>query len=121
MSSRALTEEERKQVYEDIRSFLSDELDVPLDEIKPESKILDDLHGDSMIYLELVEEFKRKFDVSVEIRVIGLYFQRHPVYTVGEVAKAVCEIVEHGDKLIAMVEAELAAEAQAQPGAEKKE
>jgi acyl carrier protein len=111
MANRTLTEAERKQVYEDIRSFLADELDVPLDDIKPESKILDDLKGDSMIYLELVEEFKKKFDVSVEIRVIGLYFQRHPVYTVGEVAKAVCDIVEHGDELIKKVEAELAAEA----------
>ena len=112
MGTRQLTDQERVQVYEDIRSFLSDELDIPLDEIKGESKILDDLGGDSMIYLELVEEFKKKFDVNVEVRVIGLYFQRHPIYTVAEVSKAVCDIVEHGDELVARVEAEMAAESQ---------
>ncbi len=106
MPSRQLTAEEKTEIYDDIRSFLSDELDVPMEDIKAESKILDDLHGDSMIYLELVQEFKRKFDLNVEVRVIGLYFQRHPVYTVGEVAKAVCDIIEHGDELIAKVEAE---------------
>jgi acyl carrier protein len=110
MATRKLTDAEKTQVYEDIRSFLSDELDVPLEDITSDSKILDDLKGDSMIYLELVEEFKKKFDVSVEIRVIGLYFQRHPVYTVGEVAKAVCDIVEYGDDLINRVEAEVAKE-----------
>lgn len=105
MSTRKLTDAEKSQVYEDIRAFLSDELDVPLEDIKPDSKILDDLKGDSMIYLELVEEFKKKFNVNVEIRVIGLYFQRHPVYTVGEVAKAVCDIVEYGDDLVNRMEA----------------
>lgn len=115
MSSRVMTDEEKRQVYEDIRSFLAKELDIPLDSITPDSKVLDDLKGDSMIYLELVEEFKKKFDVNVEIRVIGLYFQRHPVYTVGEVAQAVCDIVERSDELIAQVEAELAAEAAATP------
>lgn len=110
MPSRTLTPAEKSEIYEDIRAFLSDELDVPLEDIKSESKILDDLHGDSMIYLELVQEFKRKFDLNVEVRVIGLYFQRHPVYTVGEVSKAVCDIVEHGDELIAKVEAETAAQ-----------
>lgn len=117
MTSRRLTEDEKQQIYEDIRSFLADELDVALDDIQPETKILDDLGGDSMIYLELVEEFKKKFNVNVEIRVIGLYFQRHPIYTVHEVSQAVCDIVEHGDKLMAKVEAEMQAESQQQsPG-----
>ena len=56
---RLLTPEEKKEVYEHIRTFLSDELDVPLEDIGPDTKIIDDLHGDSMIYLELIEDFKR--------------------------------------------------------------
>lgn len=113
MATRQLSDAEKAQIYEDIRSFLSDELDVPKDQITRDSKILDDLKGDSMIYLELVEEFKKKFDVNVEIRVIGLYFQKNPVYTVGEVSQAICDIVEHGDELVNKVEADAAAK----PGA----
>lgn len=118
MSTRTLSDAERQEIYEGIRAFLSDELDVPLEDIRPESKILDDLKGDSMIYLELVQEFKKKFDVNVEIRVIGLYFQRHPVYTVQEVAQAVCDIVEHGDELVRKVQAEMAAEGATPAGGE---
>lgn len=106
-----LSEEEKKQIYEDIRTFLSDELDVELEKIGPDTKIIDDLKGDSMIYLELVEDFKKKFDVNVEIRVIGQYFQRHPIYTVGETAQAVYDIVERGESLLA--EESPAGEAQA--------
>lgn len=110
MAMRTLTEAEKTEIYEDMRQFLSDELDIPLEDIKPDSKILEDLKGDSMIYLELVEEFKKRFDVNVEIRVIGLYFQRHPVYTVKEVARAICDIVERGDELVKIAQKEQAAE-----------
>lgn len=111
MAIRTLTETEKTEIYESMRQFLSDELDIPLEDIKADSKILEDLKGDSMIYLELVEEFKKRFDVNVEIRVIGLYFQRHPVYTVKEVARAICDIVERGDELVKIAQTEVAAEA----------
>ena len=97
---RVLTQEEKKEVYEHIRAFLADELDVPLDDIGPDTKIIDDLHGDSMIYLELVEDFKKKYDVKVEIALIGRYLQKHPVYTVGQTAQVVYDIVERGDALL---------------------
>jgi len=96
-----LTATEKEQIYEHIRQFLCEELDVPREDIRPDTKIIDDLRGDSMIYLELVEEFKKKYDLHVEIRVIGQYFQRHPIYTVKETAQAVYDIVEKGDSLLA--------------------
>jgi len=99
--SRQLTDEEKNQIYDDIREFLSEELDIPIDQITAESKIIDDLNGDSMIYLELVEVFKKKHEVNVEVRLIGQYFQQNPIYTVGETAQAVYDIVERGDDLLA--------------------
>jgi acyl carrier protein len=112
--TKKLTEEEKRQIYEHIREFLSDELDVPQEDIGPDSKIIDDLGGDSMIYLELVEDFKKKYDVKVEIRVIGQYFQRHPVYTVGETAQAVYDVVQRGAEVLAEAEAEQQAEVEAE-------
>ncbi len=97
---KALSQAEKKEIYEHIRRFLSDELDVPVEDIGPDTKIIDDLKGDSMIYLELVEDFKKKYDVKVEIPMIGRYLQRHPVYTVGQTAQVVYDIVERGDSLV---------------------
>ena len=97
---RALSQDEKKSIYEHIRTFLSDELDVPMENIGPDTKIIDDLKGDSMIYLELVEDFKKKYDVKVEIAVIGRYLQKHPVYTVAQTAQVVYDIVERGDSLL---------------------
>lgn len=100
MTGRVLTEEEKTTIYNDIREFLSEELDVAVEEIGPDTKILDDLGGDSMIYLELVEEFKKKFNISIEVRVLGQYFQKNPIYTVGETAQAVYDLVERGEDLL---------------------
>jgi len=99
-TARQLTPDERKDIYEHIRAFLSNELDVPLEDIGPDTKIIDDLHGDSMIYLDLVEEFKRKYDVKVEVAVIGRYLQKHPIYTVQQTADVVYAIVERADALL---------------------
>jgi acyl carrier protein len=98
--SRRLTPDEKTEIYEHIRGFLSDELDVPLEQIGPDTKIIDDLHGDSMMFLELLEDFKKRYDVTVDIPVIGRYLQKHPVYTVGETSQIVYEIIERGDSLL---------------------
>jgi acyl carrier protein len=98
--NRQLTAEEKKKVYDHIREFLSEELGVPIDQIKPDTRIIDDLGGDSIIYLELIEEFKKKYRVTIEVRVIGKYFQKHPIYTVGQTAQAVYDIVERGESLL---------------------
>lgn len=98
---KVLSDQEKQEILDEIKEFLADELDVESDEITTDSKIIDDLGGDSMIYLELVEQFKKKYDVSVEVRVIGKYFQKHPVYTVGETAQAVYDVIEKGEELVA--------------------
>ena len=97
---RALTPQETNDVYEYIRNFLAEELAVPLEQIGPDTKIIDDLHGDSMIYLELIDVFKKKYDVKVELSLIGRYLQKNPVRTVGEASRLVCAIVEGGDALL---------------------
>jgi acyl carrier protein len=98
--NRQLSAEDKKNIYDHIREFLSEELGVPIEEIKPETRIIDDLGGDSIIYLELIEEFKKKYRVTIEVRVIGKYFQKHPIYTVDETARAVYDIIERGENLL---------------------
>ncbi|MEW6377996.1 MAG: phosphopantetheine-binding protein [bacterium] len=101
-----LSDEEKKTIYEEVREILSEELGVALDKINPETRIIDDLGGDSLIYLEMIEEFKKKYKFSLEVRVIGQYILAHPVYTVREVANAVYDIIERGEDLIARKEEE---------------
>jgi acyl carrier protein len=98
-TARILNEQERQDIYDHIRRFLSKELDVPLEDIGPDTTIIDDLKGDSMIYLELFENFKQTHRINVEIAVVGRYLQRNPVRTVREVTDIVCRILEQGESM----------------------
>ncbi|MFH0907940.1 MAG: acyl carrier protein [bacterium] len=98
--TRTLTDEEKKTIYDEVRKFFIEELEVPAEKVTPDARVIDDLGGDSLMYLELVDEFKKKYDVVIEMRIIGQYFQSHPVHTVAQIAQAVCDIVEGGNALI---------------------
>jgi acyl carrier protein len=95
-----LTEQDKARILEEIRQFLADELEIDEDEITEDTNIIDDLGGDSILFLEMIEEFKEKYGISLEVRTIGQYMLKNPVYTVGETVNAVIEIIEKGEALI---------------------
>jgi acyl carrier protein len=101
---RKLTDEEKKKIFEEVRQFLADELEVDVEQITEDTNIIEDLGGDSILFLEMIEEFKQKYGISLEVRIIGQYMLKNPVYTVGETLKAVFEIVEKGEELIKELE-----------------
>lgn len=97
---RSLTDEEKKQIFEDVRQFLADELEVDIEKITIDTNIIDDLGGDSILFLEMIEEFKKKYEIDLEVRTIGQYMLKNPVYTLGDTLRAIFEIIEKGEELI---------------------
>jgi acyl carrier protein len=105
---RKLTSDERQKIYEEIRQYLADELEVDVNTITEDTNIIDDLGGDSILFLEMIEEAKEKYGINLEVRVIGQYMLKNPVYTVGETVNAVCDIIEKGEELIEQLQKEMA-------------
>jgi acyl carrier protein len=99
-----LTDEDKKKIFEEVRQYLADELEVDKEKITENTNIIEDLGGDSILFLEMIEEFKAKYGINLEVRVIGQYMLKHPVYTVGETLNAMYNIIERGDELIAELE-----------------
>jgi acyl carrier protein len=95
-----LTDDDKQRVFEDVRQYLADELEISKENITEDTNIIDDLAGDSILFLEMIEEFKEKYDIKLEVRTIGQYMLKNPVYTVGETVKAVFDIIEKGEGLI---------------------
>jgi acyl carrier protein len=90
---------------EEIRTFLAEELEIDVSEITDDTNLIDDLGADSILFLEMFEEFSEKYDIQLEVRTIGNYILRNPVYTFGESMNAMFEVIEKGDKLIEEMEA----------------
>ena len=97
---RKLTDAEKKQIYEEVREFLAEEFEMDKEEITEDTHVIDDLGGDSILFLEMIEELKEKYEIDLEVRTIGQYMLKNPIYTVGETMKMMFEIIEKGDELL---------------------
>ena len=103
---RILTDEEKKKLADEIRAFLANEFNIDPSEITDNTNIINDLGGDSILFMEMIEDFKEKYKIELEVRTIGMYMLKNPVNTFGETLKAIFEIIEKGEDLIKELEEE---------------
>lgn len=101
---RILSEEDKKEIFHEVQDFFAEEFEVEPDEIKKESNIIEDFGGDSILFLELMEELKEKFEIDLEVRVIGQYMLDKPTDTVGETLEVLYEIIEKGEDILKELE-----------------
>ena len=106
MARRTLTDEEKDGLYNEIREFLADEFEVEVDEITKDTNIIEDLGGDSILFLEMIEELKKKYGIDLEVRIICQYMLKNPIYTVGETLNTIFEIIEKGEGILEKLEEE---------------
>ena len=102
--NRKLTDGDKKKIFQEVRQFLADEFEIDVDEITEKTNIIDDLGGDSILFLEMIEELKGRYGIDLEVRIIGQYMMKNPVYTVGETLNAMFDIIERGEELIEEIE-----------------
>ena len=95
-----LTEEIRAEVKEIVTNFFSEECEVEASEINNDTHIFDDLDGDSLMFLELIEIFKKKYELNIELKAIGKYSVKHPVRTIGELIDMQLLIIEHENEIV---------------------
>ena len=95
-----ITENTRKEVKEIVYNFFADECEVDLASINDETNIIKDIDGDSLMFLELIEIFKKKYTLDIELKTIGKYAIKHPVQTIGELINMQLLIIEHENKIL---------------------
>ncbi len=54
------------EIFEKVAELISAQLPVTIDQIKPESKLVDDLGADSANIMILVFDLEREFDIEVD-------------------------------------------------------
>jgi acyl carrier protein len=88
-------DEVRKIVYE----FFSEECEVPIDKLDDDTNVIKDLEGDSLMFLELLEIFKKKYGLNVELKTVGKYVVKHPAETIGAIIRMTLLIIEHENRI----------------------
>lgn len=94
-----ITDDIRSEVREIVCNFFAEECEVDVGSIHDDTTIIGDLDGDSLMFLELIEIFKKKYDLDVELKTIGKYAVKHPVTTIGQLIEMQLLIIEYGNQL----------------------
>ena len=97
-----ITDKTRDEVKDVVLEFFAEECEMELDEISEDSSIISDLDGDSLMFLELIEIFKKKFNLNIELKTIGKYSVKNPVQTIGELIDMQLLIIEHENNILDM-------------------
>jgi len=95
-----ITNNTRNEVKEIVYNFFADECEVDKSQINDNTLIIKDLDGDSLMFLELIEIFKKKYNLEIELKVIGKYSVKHPVATIGQLIDMQMLIIEHENRLL---------------------
>lgn len=95
-----ITEKIKEEVREIVINFFADECEKNPSEIHESTHIFDDLDGDSLMFLELIEIFKKKYSLNIELKTIGKYSVKHPVRTISELINMQLLIIEHENELL---------------------
>jgi acyl carrier protein len=95
-----INENTRLEVKEIVYKFFSEECEVEISRINENTNIITDLEGDSLMFLELIEIFKKKYNLNIELKTIAKYIIRHPVETIGQLIDTQMLMIEHENNLI---------------------
>jgi acyl carrier protein len=97
-----VTNQVKKEVVETIYNFFAEECEVPRSTLNENTNIMEDIEGDSLMFMELLEIFTKKYQLNIDIKSIGKYVLRHPTDTIGKVIDLTLLIIEKENKIAEM-------------------
>ncbi|MEN8263451.1 MAG: acyl carrier protein [Nitrospirota bacterium] len=94
-----VTQEMRDEVTKIAYDFFAEECEVERDSLNDDTNVIEDIEGDSLMVLELVETFKKKYNLNVDLKSIGQYMIKNQADTIGKMIKLILLIIEHEEKI----------------------
>ena len=94
--TKEIVEEIEKMTYQ----FFADECEVEISELTEETDVINDLDGDSLMLLELIEQIKKKYNLTIKMQTLGKYILKHPATTIGAIIQVCCRLYEKEDDMV---------------------
>lgn len=94
-----ITESIKVEVKEIVYQFFAEECEIDIGKINDQTNIISDLEGDSLMFLELIEIFKKKYNLNIELKTVGKYVLKHPVETIGQLIDTQLLMIKYENKI----------------------
>ncbi len=92
----ATTQEIRDLVY----AFFAAECDVDRASLHDSMRIIEELEGDSLMFLSLLEKVRKRYGIGIELKTLARHLMKKPANTIGQVIDLSLAIVRHGDDVV---------------------
>jgi acyl carrier protein len=89
-----------KGVRDLVYGYFAEECDVETSEITDESHIIEELDGDSLMLLALLERACKRYGITVELKAVGKHLMKKPANTIGDIVSLTMALVDHGDRIL---------------------
>ena len=89
-----------QEIRELVYDYFSEECDMPKEKISDTTNIIEDLEGDSLMLLSLLEIVRKKHNLKIELKTLGKHLMKKPANTVGDVVGLTLAIVRYGDNIV---------------------
>ncbi len=86
----------RQLVYD----FFAEECDIDASKLSDATTIIEELEGDSLMLLSLLEMVRKRYGLRIELKALGKHLMKKPANTIGQVIDLTLKIVRHGDNVV---------------------
>ncbi|HOE67729.1 MAG TPA: phosphopantetheine-binding protein [Candidatus Hydrogenedentes bacterium] len=89
-----------RQVRDLVYDFFADECEVDRHSITDQTNIIEELEGDSLMLLALLESVCKTFGLTIELKALGRHLMKKPANTIGDIIVLTNAIVKHGNGIL---------------------
>jgi acyl carrier protein len=90
------TDEIRSIVYD----YFSEECGVARGRLTDATAIVEELEGDSLMLLALLDLFRKKYGLTIELKTLGKHLMKRPANTIGQVVELTVALVRFGNDIV---------------------
>lgn len=97
---REITDEIKKEIKDLIFDYYAEECEVERDEITMETNPQEELGGDSLMFVELIEMTSEKYELDIKLQSIGKYMLKTPLNSMADLVDVFCKIYQYGNDIV---------------------
>lgn len=94
-----VTDTMKAEIREIVYDFFADECERDKSAITDSTNVIDDLEGDSLLFIELLQLIKKKYSLTVSMQSVGKYMLQNRAETVGSVIDLMVYVIENQKSL----------------------
>jgi acyl carrier protein len=91
--------ETAREIREMVFEFFAQECDVDRSTLSDSTNIIEELEGDSLMFLMLLEKVRKRYGIGVALEALAKQLMKRPASTIGQVVQLSVSVVQHGGDL----------------------